>query len=298
MKINLRPTMRRHYKTPTAWTMLCSCIFLLSLASGCHTKTDPTEKTANLYRQDSPKPLIQASEMKVDFQLGDTNFHAFVHQKRSPSPTMINVHDDENTSVEAGKVSLNTDGGRIIELVHTGDRLITFRLNGQNYKFDPNRIFSDAGITATLKKHSTYTEAAHAEIKKFATQYLNRFAFDREPFIIALHNTSDTIFSVLTFAPGGTAADDASQVHVNPNRSKYDFFYVTDQRFYDYLKAKDFNVVLQNNNQVTDDGSLSVYFSQKNIPYINVEADVHHLDNQIEMVKVMRVMLRELGFEK
>lgn len=211
---------------------------------------------------------------------------------------MINVHDDENTSVEAGKVSLNVDGGRIIELVHTGERLITFRLDGQTYQFDPNRIFSDAGIVATLKKHSTYSEAAHAEIKKFATQYLERFAFDKEPFIIALHNTSDTIFSVLTFAPGGTAASDAAEVHVNPNRSRFDFFYVTDKRFYDYLKARDYNVVLQNNAQVSDDGSLSVYFSQKGIPYINVEADVHHLENQIEMVKTMRAMLRELGLEK
>lgn len=229
--------------------------------------------------------------MKTAFKIGDNQIHAVVHQKRSAVPTMINVHDDENTSVEAGRKNIEHHGGRLIELVHSGKRLISFNLNGQGYAFDPNRMFSDAGIVATLRKHSSYSEAAHAAIKSFAHQFLQDFALDKEPVIIALHNTADGIFSVESFTPKGKFGSDAAAAHINPRRSKFDFFFVTETKFYDSLKDRDFNVVLQDNAQVTEDGSLSVHFAHKGIPYINVEAEINHLPAQIEMLEVVREML-------
>jgi hypothetical protein len=229
--------------------------------------------------------------MKTAFKIGDDQIHAVVHQKRSAVPTMINVHDDENTSVEAGIKNIEHHGGRLIELVHSGTRLIMFNLNGQRYAFDPNRIFSDAGIVATLRKHSSYSEDAHAAIKSFAQQYLQHFALDKEPVIIALHNTADGIFSVESFTSNGKFGSDAAAAHLSPRRSKFDFFYVTETKFYDFLKDRDFNVVLQDNAQATEDGSLSVYFARKGIPYINVEAETNHLPNQIEMLEVVREIL-------
>ena len=104
---------------------------------------------------------------KVPFPLGDGEVCAVVHEKIRARPTMLNVHDDEDTSVAAGLADIAQHSGRVIELAHSGERLITFTVGGQKYSFDPNRIFSDAGITATLKKHSVYSAAAHAEIKSF-----------------------------------------------------------------------------------------------------------------------------------
>jgi hypothetical protein len=260
-----------------------------SLALGAEPQA--TQTNAIPYRQESTKPVVESATMKVAFKLGDTNVHAVLHQRMSARPTMVNVHDDENTSVEAGKANLEEYGGRLIELVHSGERLVTFNLNGRSYAFDPNRIFSDVGIAATLKEHSSYSADAHAEIKAFATQYLQHFALDQEPVIIALHNTVDGTFSIESFLPKATYGSNAATVHVSPNRSKFDFFYVTHKTFFDYLKARDFNVVFQDNQGVTDDGSLSVYFANKGIPYINIEAGMKHLTNQIEMVKVVREML-------
>ncbi len=233
--------------------------------------------------------------MNTAFKLGEIKIHAVVHQNQRALPTMLNVHDDEDTSVAAGKENIARHGGRVIELVHSGQRLITFHLSGQNYAFDPNRVFSDAGIIATLRKHSVYSEAAHAAIKSFANDYLQHFALDREPIIIALHNTVDGIFSVDSFGAKGNHSSDAAMVHVSPRRNKFDFFYVTERKFYDFLEDQDFNVVLQDNQHVTDDGSLSVYFSRKGIPYINVEAEINHLANQVEMLDVVREMLDTQG---
>jgi hypothetical protein len=207
---------------------------------------------------------------------------------------MVNVHDDENTSVEAGLANLNIFGGRLIELVHSGERLVTFHLRGEKYSFDPNRIFSDAGIVDTLAKQSRYSPAAHAAIKSFAGQYLEYFVLDREPAIIALHNTVDGIFSAESYAPSGYLGANTAAIHVSPARSKFDFFYVTDRRFYDYLAGRDFNVVLQDNDRVADDGSMSVYFARKKIPYINIEAEMSHLPEQIAMVNAAREMLEKL----
>jgi len=207
---------------------------------------------------------------------------------------MVNVHDDENTSVEAGLTNINLQGGRLIEFVHSGERLVEFHLNGQKYTFDPNRIFSDAGITDTLKKHSSYSAAAHAAIKSFATQYLEYFALEKEPVIIALHNATDGTFSVRSYLPDGEHGAATVETYISPNRNKFDFFYVTDKKFYDYLKARDFNVTLQNNENCPDDGSLSVHFAKKGIPYLNIEAEMKHLTSQIEMVKVAREMVDKL----
>jgi len=233
--------------------------------------------------------------MKVPFKIGNAIMTAEVFQRGKPVPTMINVHDDENTSVAAGKVIVEQTGGRLIELSHGGMRLVTFSLGGQRYSFDPNRIFSDVGIRATLEKQSAWSEAAHRAVKRFATQYLEHFSLGREPVIIALHNNTEAALSIASYRPGAEHAATAKAVHIATSRSPDDFFYVTDQRSFDFLKQRDFNVTLQDNANVPDDGSLSVYFARKGIPYVNVEAEVSHLNAQIEMVRVASEMLVEIA---
>ncbi len=87
----------------------------------------------------------------------------------------------------------------------------------------------------------------------------------------------------------------AANVHETTSRSPGDFFYVTDARFFEWFKARDFNVMLQDNANVPDDGSMSVYFAQRGIPYVNIEAHNDHFDEQIDMVRAARAMLVELG---
>jgi hypothetical protein len=229
------------------------------------------------------------------FKLGDATVRTKVFQRGKPSPTMFNVHDDENTSVLAGKVIVKESGGRLIELVHSGRRLVEFKLDGQTYRFDPNRIFSDEGIRATLSRRSTYSEAAHRVVKDFATKLIKQYSLDDEPVIVALHNTDGHGLTINSYRAEGDMSSASSTLHASARRSPGDFFYVTDRRFFDYLKARDFNVTLQEDANVPDDGSASVYFARKGIPYLNIEADVSHLDEQTEMVRVAREMIAELG---
>jgi hypothetical protein len=229
-------------------------------------------------------------------QLGDTTVQARVVTCKHGGPTMINVHDDENTSVAAGLAVLRESGGRLIELIHSGKRFVTFKLGDTQHHFDPNRIFSDDGIRATLSSRGgNYSDAAHAEVREFARRIIDGFQLDREPVIVALHNTDGRGLTIQTYSQGGTKKSSSSQVHVGKDRAAGDFFYVTDRRFFDYLCARDYNVTLQDDANVPDDGSLSVYFARRGIPYVNIEADVKHLDEQTRMVRVVQDMLGELN---
>jgi hypothetical protein len=231
----------------------------------------------------------------VPFHIGNTTVHAHVFQHSKPGPTYINVHDDENTSVLAGKKILTQTGGRLIELAHSGKRLVSFEQDGQTYRFDPNRIFSPVGVRATLERTGNHSQAAQRAVESFATHFLETFALAREPVIIALHNTGGGGLSINSYLATGDKPTTARAVHVSTNHFAGDFFYVTDRRFFDYLKARDFNVTLQDDANVPDDGSASVYFARKGIPYVNVEADNSHLDEQIKMVRTAREMVEHFG---
>jgi len=234
-------------------------------------------------------------ETQTTFTLGATTIHAKVLQHGHPLPTMVNLHDDENTSVRAGRVVVLESGGRLIELAHSGRRRVDFLLDGMLLNFDPNRIFSDEGIRATLTRGGKYSVQAHEVVARFARQFLERHGLDREPVIVALHNTDGRGLTINTYLSGQQKDRAGAAVHVSARRAAGDFFYVTDARFFGYLKAREFNVVLQDDSRVPDDGSLSVYFARKGIPYINVEANVNHFEEQVEMVRAATEMLKLLG---
>lgn len=88
-----------------------------------------------------------------------------------PGVLFINLHDNENTNVKAAEQYLNEIGGRLINIENNGERLINFRHRGEHFTFDPNRIFSSAGIDSTIKLLSSrYNSGAAKEVSKF-TEY-------------------------------------------------------------------------------------------------------------------------------
>jgi hypothetical protein len=270
--------------------LFCAVLLLVCILVGCAV---PRGQDANKPVLESPEMTADITKLTAEFKLGDDKIHVVLHEKQPSTLTMINVHHDESTSVEAGMADLKQHGGRLIEFVHPGGRLIAFRLDGQNYTFDPNRVFSDAGIKATLEKFGPWSPAAQDAVKSFTADYMKHFQFERQPVIVALHNTTDGAFSIKSYLPDGQYGSASVETYVSPHRNKFDFFYVTDKRFYDYLKARDFNVSLQDNKNTPDDGSLSVYFARKGVPYLNIEAEMGHLSSQIEMVQVAREMVEK-----
>ena len=226
-------------------------------------------------------------EKKNDFNIGSSIINLRVLDKKENLQVIyFNMHDDEKTSVKAGEAIIEKYGGRLIELLAQGERLISFDLNERKYRFDPNRIYTDAGIKKTLFENKNYSGEALCEIKKFSDKLIDIVIEGKPKLIVALHNNKDNFIDEY--------CRNVKDFFVNPSKSFYNFFFTTEADFFNYLKNKKFNVVLQNNEHVIDDGSLSVYCCKKKIPYINVEAEHGHLDEQIEMLEELQKIIKIL----
>lgn len=225
----------------------------------------------------------------ISIELGDTTIQIASYYKYKtdhPKIVFFNMHDNENTAVEAANNFINQNKGYLIEIKAQNERLITFILNGRNYIFDPNRIFTDMGINGTLKKYNkTYSEEAFQAVKEFALRLKNILIQTDPKIIVTIHNNTNGKYSIHTYLPGNALANDAKRIHLNKDKDPDNFFFVTISLFFDYFAEKGFNVILQDNEKVIDDGSLSIYCTQQKIPYINIDVEHGYSEQQFEMIK-------------
>ena len=224
--------------------------------------------------------------------LGKTEIllHSTFYNPCSNAISFINLHDNENSSVEAAELFLQEFGGSVMQLKHAGERNISFVVNKRKYTFDPNRIFTPVGIKNTLNNLGAYHKKPAEIISGFASEIIKKYVKDKK-LIVALHNNSDSNYSILSYLPGGSEAPNALRVYINPEMDSDDFIYTTNSTIFDTLQARMINVILQDNERLIDDGSLSVYASRLNIPYVNVEAQEGHLQQQLVLILALKDIL-------
>lgn len=243
----------------------------------------------NQHRNQPDSIHIDSTEV-VSVLLGESQIKIVTYVNGTSKIVYFNMHDNENTAVEAAKTLVANFGGYLVELQAQGERLIAFTLDRRKYTFDPNRIFTQQGIKKTLERYSQYSLAADLEIQRFAKQLLKYVLTDSLVAVVAVHNNTDGNYSIESYLSGGRFAKDAQAVFAKPNLDPDDFFIVTQNSFFESFRSEQQNVMLQDNQQATDDGSLSVYCGKKGIPYINVEAQYGHLDQQIEMLRKVELL--------
>lgn len=203
----------------------------------------------------------------------------------------INLHDNEFTSVQAARSVLEQKGGTMIKIENNAQRVIRFRLRGVWYGFDPNRIFSRTGIEQTLKENGRTSPHAIEEVEKFAVRLLELIP-GSVSCVIALHNNTEEAFSVRSYLPGGDRRSDAVEVYVNNSQDVDDIALTTDKSLYDKMASLGYNSILQDNEKVKKDGSLSVYFGEMKKRYINIETQHGRTEQYQEMLgKLMDFLL-------
>jgi hypothetical protein len=198
---------------------------------------------------------------------------------------MVHVHEDENTAVQAATEFLDSSGrGCFVTMKHGMGRNISFHIDEVKYTFDPNRIYTENGRKATLSRFGKYSDSAFVAVSQLAELFTSSF-IDGNRLVVALHNnTNEGGLTIKSYQKGGIYANDASDVFVNKNEDVDDFFYTTSAQAFQFFKALGFNVLLQNNATVTDDGSLSVYAGLKGMDYINIEAEHGKKEQQKRML--------------
>lgn len=201
----------------------------------------------------------------------------------------INLHANETTSIEATNNYLVQNGGCFLQLQHGEVRYVSFVLNNTNYKIDPNRIFTPIGRKETLKKNSIYNMLAEKETANFADTILAQLKHAK--LIIAMHNNTNNDLSIKSYTKGKSEAINAAAVYINDKMDADDFIYTTEQSIFQLLKKQQINVVLQKTQGFKDDGSLSIYCGKKNIPYINIEAEEGHKEQQLQMLQAITTVV-------
>jgi hypothetical protein len=198
----------------------------------------------------------------------------------------INLHDDELTSVDAARRILEADGGMLIEIENNSQRNIRFNLGKQFYKVDPNRMFSKKGIKKSLEQLGVTSPKAIDEVEKLGQRIVQLIPGEAKC-VVALHNNTPDLFSVIEYAPGNKRSVDSKKVYINGTQDADDFFLTTDSHLYEKLADSGFNTILQDNKRCTDDGSLSVYCGRKNIRYVNCETEHGKTEQYFDMMKAL-----------
>lgn len=234
------------------------------------------------------------NEQQITFSLGKQKCILKQTITKPGALNFIALHDDENTAVEAFHSWTSELNINLLELHQYNERNLKYQIGSKVFTFDPNKIFTENGITATLKKNnSNYPNDLPSKIKHFADSLINFFVdSSKKIYTIAIHNNSEANYSILSYKN----AQLASRVFISNEEDIDDFFIVIDPHDFDYFKTLGQNVALQSD-KANDDGSLSIYCHKNKIPYINIEAQDGHLAKQIEMIKLAYYLVSEKKYE-
>ncbi len=156
----------------------------------------------------------------VQYQLGDTICNITLYERAGDMSfvSFINLHANENTSVVAARSLIYLNGGRLVYLRHgNNSRLITFSLEGSEYTFDPNRMFTPVGIEKTLKDNGNYSDSASKAVQAFAAKVLEVYQFDKQYTVVSIHNNGP-LYSAEAYLPNATFAQDAAEGNYIPRQ--------------------------------------------------------------------------------
>ncbi|HUR66720.1 MAG TPA: hypothetical protein VMZ03_10255 [Chitinophagaceae bacterium] len=234
-------------------------------------------------------------EKTIFYELGDKTIPIKVIQYGAGSNTLcINIHDNEFTSVQAAKAVLELKGGTLIKIENNAQRIIRFRLQGMLYSFDPNRIFSREGIEQSLKENGRTGPAAIDEVEKFGERLLQLIP-DSISCVIALHNNTEEAYSIKSYLPGGDRRSDAKDVYADKAQDVDDIVFTTDEWLFKKMSTLGYNSILQDNQRVKRDGSLSVYYGERGRRYVNIETQ-HGKTGQYQ--QMLDKLIEILSFQK
>ena len=230
--------------------------------------------------------------------LGDAVYRLQKTTTDKPLPYSFCVlHENERTGTSAIKQFMREIGGQVWELKSQGDRNVSFFIKKKKYKFDPNRIFTPQGVANTLVmlSRTAPTAEAHSIVNGFAQRITDSLFAPQAKMtnntIVSVHNNTEGAYSSLSHLPDSTNALGVRDIYINTARDPDDFFYVTRRFDFNYLKNQGFNVILQDNKGIRNDGSLSVYSGKRRARYINIEAQHFHYEEQLQMLYAVHEMI-------
>ena len=225
--------------------------------------------------------------------IGNLNINLVKYTAGDPDVHFLAIHDNEDTGVKAAFQYIRTNGGSILDCQYGGVRNFKFNLNDRSYQLDPNSIYTSKGIVIGIEKYGPSDAEVVKEMETLRRVILNEYNAAKQGYIFTLHNNADGGFGVLSYVKGHELEGTADSVYINSLMDPDDLVLVTETELFNKLKKENINVVLQSQN-ARDDGSLSVYAMQNKIPYLNVEVQHGHVDQNLNLISICADILADM----
>ena len=243
-------------------------------------------------------PVFEAMTMdSTAINLYDLNINLVKYQYKPNGVKFLVVHDNEDTGVKAGFEYIRWSGGTLIDSQYGGVRDYTFTFMDDPYRIDPNAIYTEIGVNTRLKEDQNSSNEVEKSILDAGKKILDFYDPKSTGYILTLHNNGDGGFGISSYLPGYDLASTADSVFINFEMDGDDLIFVTEPRLFSSFKKANVNVILQSK-FAENDGSLSVYAMQNNIPYINVEVQHGHFDENLRLIELSVAILKEFGLVK
>ena len=196
------------------------------------------------------------------------------------------IHGNERTAAEVLREHMRYTHGRAF-LVRSPVRYIPL----DRGRLDPNRMFTRAGASRNLRSLNPEWDGerltyALDRLDRDRPGFLRRVIPDKRRLLVALHNNSE----------GYSVKDEVSisgRVSLADAAHPHEFMLCTHPADFDRLAAGPFNVVLQDNPEGEDDGSLSRWCASSGLRYVNIEAALGNRTGQIRMLEWLERQLPE-----
>ncbi|QPH41579.1 hypothetical protein [Pedobacter endophyticus] len=238
-------------------------------------------------------PVFPAMTTDSSFiKLANLNINLVKYSYKPNGIRFLVVHDNEDTGVKAGFDYIRWSGGELIDSQYGGVRDYVFTHMDDPYRIDPNAIYTEKGVNTRLKKIPYSSNEVEKLITDAGKQIVDFYNPKEMGYILTLHNNADGGFGISSYLPGYDLSSTADSVYINFEMDGDDLIYVTEPRLFSSLKKANVNVILQSK-FAENDGSLSVYAMQQNIPYINVEVQHGHLDENLRLIELAIATLKE-----
>ena len=204
---------------------------------------------------------------------------------RTPKIQFLAIHDDEDTGVKAAFEYIRYSGGTVIDSQYGGGRNFKLSNQGERFQTDPNSIYTKKGIPIGIEKYGPVDDDVAKHLERAAKTILKLYNPEKLGYIFTLHNNTDGDFGIASYLKGYELENSADSVHINFSMDPDDLVFVTEPGLFTGLKKENVNVVLQSA-KAPDDGSLSIYSMNNKIPYINVEVQHGHYDENLRLIEI------------
>ena len=188
--------------------------------------------------------------------------------------------------------------GPITYVAGNNDRNLKIKTKEGVFQIDPNNAFCVPGVIRcfdflqnkgwnSLRKETQ--DYLIIVIKNFTDEVSRRIFVDK--MVLALHQNTIGGFGIRSYLKDPKFLRHTADININPNESNDIFAYVNTRGWFEVLKAKDWNVVLQKNDKSTDDGSISYATTWRGFPYINIEVELGNEKKQADMIRTINALI-------